>query len=117
MTLTLPPFGRIRGSVTKPDGSPAGTTARIKLAESGRLRDADTSSEYAFDGVPVGVTTVQAWRKDYNSAGTKGHIDTKVSVVSDGDEIVVNTRTQAVASVIVTVKKPDGSAYPAYWSA
>jgi len=106
LTVWLPAYGSLQGTVTLPNGSPlAGPNyGRVLLVEPNITRAVQTS--YLLDGLPAGqVYTVRAYRY-----GDDAHyLDVKARIGADGDAVTVNTRVPALATVRLTVRQADSS--------
>lgn len=113
LTLTLPPYGRITGTVSTPAGALAGTNRRVDLIATGistRNNFTNASSVFAFDFVQVGPSfTLRA----YHPTTTALFLDHPGNVLaSDGQELVVDVRYPALATVRVTVVDGSGNPLP-----
>ncbi|HPW20488.1 MAG TPA: Ig-like domain-containing protein [Vicinamibacterales bacterium] len=100
LTLTLPPFGTIQGTVTLPNGAPlqGPNYGQVELPSFGRTLRVQTT--YSFEAVPINQPIVlRAYR--YGERGN--YLDTTVTLAADGEVRTVNTHVPAVATVRVRV--------------
>jgi hypothetical protein len=106
--VTLPPFGMLTGTVHTPGGALAGNTAVVGLPDLGWNQAVGGNSLYAFDGIPIG----QPINIRTGRSGRNGYTLATATIAADGDVVTTDTRTQALATVAVTVQQADGSPHP-----
>jgi len=106
MTVTLPPFGTVSGTVTFPDGSPA-SGAEVDLLSNDSFIDSTVTAAngtYTFTSVRGNVPlTIQAFNPDFE---TFTIVSNKVITV-DGQTLTVNAVLPAIATLHLTVLKAD----------
>ena len=105
--VTMPPAGKVRGTVRNPDGT-AASSVEVLLTQSGSRAQSytytDEAGQFEFDGVGLGSFYAQALRGD-------GIFGSAVGSVSAANETVTADITfPATTTLSGTIRRPDGVA-------
>ncbi|HEX4954150.1 MAG TPA: carboxypeptidase regulatory-like domain-containing protein [Thermoanaerobaculia bacterium] len=104
--LTMPPTGRVEGTVSSSAGFPI-VGLKVELKGTGNFKrsmNSDTAGGYAFPDVPIGSYTVEA-----TEPGTGVLLALPVTI-TDGGTAVVDLNFQGVGTVEVVATFPGGAA-------
>ena len=106
ITVWLPPYGSVQGTVTLPNGNPLASPTAAYVGIQALSLWKSVGSAYVLDGVPVGTTYLV---QTYRNADATHYRNVPVTFRADGEVAVVNTHVPALATVRVTVQQPAGT--------